>query len=115
MKDLSAASHRFLCIVLLVALVLTLSSCLKAPELLAIPDQSVGVGVQLTLDIGSYAVDPHNSGNPLQFYLTDGLGNVERETGIYRFTATDSGVYSVEISVVSGYLEDSARFKITVN
>ena len=110
-----AISHRLSGIVSLAALILSLSSCLKAPVLMGIPDQTASVGVQLTLDIATYALDPRNAGNSLQFYVTDGLGVIERETGVYRFTPLAPGVYSVEIGVVSGYLEDRTRFTITAN
>jgi hypothetical protein len=100
----------------LLALSCTLSSCLlfiRPPALAAIPNQTGVLGVELVINLGPFASDPSNSA--LIFSITDGPGILGSDSGIYRFTPTAPGTYSIEIAVSNGLLEVRRRFTIAVN
>jgi hypothetical protein len=92
------------------------ASCLllvAEPELSAIPDQAAALGTELVLQLEPYASDP--AGRSLVFSVTEGPGAIDRDSGVYRFTPSRPGSYSVEIAVSNGLKEVRRSFTIAAS
>ncbi len=98
-------------------LIFVLSGCQqlfnKPPVWKAIPDQVVGKGQEIVLDLKSYVSDPDNNLKSISLVTTD-KGLIEN--GVYKWTPTKEGEFTIKVAAedVAGAKVEK-EFKVKVN
>lgn len=98
-------------------LIFILSGCQqvfnKPPVWKDIPDQVVGKGQELVLDLKSYVSDPDNNLKSISL-VTTGKGSIEN--GVYKWTPTEEGEFSIKVAAEDMMGEKVEKeFKVKVN
>lgn len=76
----------------------------KPPVWKDIPDQVVGKGQELVLDLKSYVSDPDNNLKSISL-VTTGKGIIEN--GVYKWTPKEEGEFTIKVAA-----EDTAGAKV---
>jgi hypothetical protein len=84
-----------------------------SPVMEQVPNQTVVVGEEFSIDLADYATDPED--RPLTYSVTEGPGAIVDDT-TYAYTpaAAEVGAHAVEVAATNGLREARSLFYITV-